>query len=426
MQHFARTIPTCLLALLAGIPSAAGQYTPAEDQAWTDKFTAFYPARPAPIADLPAYFAQYPFDRYIGDSITGLINRMNAGEHPTALALPDLMEALNEMYHATLDLKYPRENRRLIEAILAYRDDKRGVQIYDGRIVKAWGSDIPGVRRDVFAGETAAIIFPMFEFLRIAAASPVLNPEIGDRLNTMATEVVESLQFHVPDYVAGPESGVGHFIYRNYYDPALEGKPLPAHQQATFGRALWSPWKITGITNHRDTAIRLGLYMKNRLYYCSDGSYSLSYQLPESPVTPFPYTIKPVNSEDIWHGFRTIAFPIMLGRDGELFTAEDMRRFSRTANLAVLRMANGVPVPEVNGSPLRDFHPSFASPVAGFARLQFSSPEAFERAARRYLLYIGGDSPLEIALLFRTYLMQTTDLPGFERYEEITTHCWRA
>ncbi|MCA9450320.1 MAG: hypothetical protein KC931_24570, partial [Candidatus Omnitrophica bacterium] len=185
--------------------------------------------------------------------------------------------------------------------------------------------------------------------------------------------------------------------------------------QCAMGRALWTSWKVSGNTAHRDRAIKLANYIKNRLTLATDGAYYWEYQLPTNPVTQ-PREKESINSEDLGHSFLTLSFPILMAEDGVVFTDEDMLRFAKTVKQGFARFNDGVLFGEVNGSPLRfDTTTEIRGVVLavfGWARLTPWDPEVFDRIRDFYLRYhANSDNHIDNAVLLRYNLEVSTETP---------------
>ena len=403
-----------VVGILLTVSSLASQ---AQEKGWTagDEETyrlRFHQAFGEPserFATLEEYLAYYRYDRYLGSTLSRAIADMEFGTRPVMWSMDYWMISMNEAYHATGNPYYLQEILRCIRAVLDYRDDQRGAMLYNGAIAPVWGTDIysGGTGRRYYSGHSGMITYPMFEFLLLLENEPEMLADLGEEYDEILALAQETLDYHDRDWNEGPGADEGHFFNHvdSEYRPQYQNDPQPANLQCAMGRALWTSWKVSGNTGHRDRAIKLARYIKNRLTLATDGAYYWEYQLPVNPVTQ-TRDRENVISEDVGHAFLTLSFPILMAQDGVVFDDEDMLRFAKTMKQGFGRFNDGVLFGEVNGSPLRfdtvNEIKGVVGSIYGWARLTPWDPEIFDRVVEFYLKYhANSDNHVSNAVLIR-------------------------
>jgi len=308
------------------------------------------------------------------------------------------MMSLNEMYRSTHDVKYLDANLKIIQAVIAARDDKRNVKLWTGEIAPAWGCEKYAERgRAIFAVHTGIIVYPILDCLLLERDAKGGIGKKSALFTSILDEAEKSLTFHERQWRDGPLRDEGHYVGLNQ-ENSLEGKPLPGNRLSAMGRALWVSWKLTGNKVHYDHALRLGRYIKHRLTLDPDGAYYWPYSLPETPsATPTPKSA--INSEDSSHGTLTVSFPVLLASEGKVFTKKDMARFGRTVTQGLGRLGHGVILGNVTGT--AESNPAYIAYPAYWLAFGRAVPEARERILDFYLNYIPTPGALDLALLLK-------------------------
>ncbi|MFB3787735.1 MAG: family 43 glycosylhydrolase [bacterium] len=387
------------LFLTPAWPAAGGEvWTAEQDAAYVQRFLSRFPeVQPQPGWE--SYAAPARFDEWFlregwDQKLTGIRND-NGG---IAWGWAYFMMALNEMYRCTGERHYWDANRQCVQAVLAARDDIRGVTLWTGKTAPAWSSDKYAERgRAVFAVHTGMIVYPILDFLLLARENPVPRNELGDADQAILRAARESLHYHDRQWREGPGEGEGHYIGMDQ-ENALEGKPLPGNRLSSMGRALWLLWKLTGEEVYRHRAIAIGWYIKNRLTPAPDGAYYWPYWLPLEPARDF----KPkeeIRGEDVSHASLTMALPILLAEENAVFTPEDMFRLGKTVTQGFARLNNGVLFGDITGNP--GSNPDLVQIPGRWLRLSPFAPEVGDRLADFFLQYQPNPSPLDLALLIR-------------------------
>lgn len=386
----------CLTAMMAS--GAFAQWTAEQDQEYIKRFQVMFPPIDS-LPDLDAYAAIARYDEtFLESKLEAGIVKMPTDSSSLAWGWSYHMMSLNEMYRATGDLKYLRANLRVIRAVIDRRDDRQGVALWTGKTATAWGSNLySGRGRCVFAVHTGMITYPMFDFLALAGSNPEFKKELGAESSTIRTIAGEAIAWHDRQWREGPEAGEGHYIGMDQ-EPVLEGIPLPGNRLSAMGRAMWTSWKLSGNTVHRDRALDIGRYIKHRLSKGEDGALYWPYALPVKPATE---TVRKeaIAAEDVSHGILTMSLPIMLAADGQVFSKEDMIRLGKTVKLGFGRLGGGVLLPNVNGNP--GSGPGNIQSTARWLALTPFAPDTYGIISQFYLRNIPEPSPLDLALLIQ-------------------------
>jgi hypothetical protein len=384
--------------------SAWPQGIPQTDAAHIERFQQTYKkVEPVPALDAYATVARYDA-AFLGDNLKKALENVSNDQGGIAWCLASRMMSLNEMYRVTGDVKYLSANLECIRAVMAVRDDKRGVKLWTGIIAPAWGSDKYAQRgRAVFGVHTGMITYPMLDFLLLAKQHPDFLSKLGNEYQTILTSAEEALAYHDRQWRDGPGKGEGHYIMMDQ-ENGSEGKPKPGNRLSALGRALWTSWKVTGNTTHRDRARAIGLYMKRRLTPAPDGAYYWPYWLPLEPVEELAAR-ESISGEDTSHAGLTIALPILLASEGEVFDEADMKRLGSTVIRGFGRLGNGILLGEITGNPRADDphnnDPHNAANSAGWLPLSKYAPAVRDRILAFYLNYAPSPSPLDLALILR-------------------------
>jgi hypothetical protein len=385
---FIRLGTSCAL----GADSSGGLSPSEQDAGYFERFHEAFPPLENPPS-LEEYATAERFDQlYLGEALDNSLLNVTNDAGGIAWGLAYTMISLNEMYRGASQEKYLDANLRCIQAVMEARDDKVGKKLWTGTIAPAWGCDKYAKRgRAVFAVHTGMIVYPMVDFLDLTRD---LSQFDAHRSSILAS-ATEALAFHDRQWRNGPGEGEGHYIALDQED-GLDGKVLPGNRLSSMGRAHWVCWKVTGQTAHRDRALGIARYIKNRLTPSPDGAYYWSYWLPENPVTA-PATRESVEGEDTSHGGLTASLPILLSREEAVFGKEDRRRFAQTVLQGFGRLGDGVLMGDVTGNPASS--PNYVWGTARWLELSDADPEVAERILPFFPKYVATPYPLDLAFL---------------------------
>jgi hypothetical protein len=389
-----------LLSLLVPL-AALAQETPDPDEDYVKRFLEQYPRVEQPLA-LEAYANAARYDElYLGEEIEASLKGLHNDQGGLAWGLSYRMMSLNDMYRATGDSKYLDANLKCIQATLDATDDKRGKQLWTGRVVAAWGCEKYAERgRAVFAVHTGIICAPIFDFLLLTHGNPAYRSSLGEKYKAVLDGATTALAVHDRQWRDGPGDGEGSYIGMDQ-ETVCENKPLPGNRIGAMGWALWLSWKVTngdgaGNTTHRDRALAIGRYIKNRLTLAPDGAYYWPYWLSLEPAVQ-GQSKDDIDGEDTSHAGLTMALPLSLAADGQVFTAEDLGRFAKTVLNGFGRRTDGILISRITGK--TDLTPSYLGEPTFWLPTAKAAPEVRTRIVNFYLMYRPKPSPLGIAQL---------------------------
>lgn len=377
---------------------AQAQWDTAQDEEYGRRFLEqFHEVSPLPSLESYANPARYD-ELYRNGQLDAELKTVNNDSGGIAWGWAYRMMSLNEMFRATGGLRYLEDNLNCARAVLAARDDIRGVTLWNGVIAPAWSSDKYAERgRCVFAVHTGMVVYPILDCLLLAKPhSAELNLATQD-FQTIQQSALESLAYHDRQWRDGPGEGEGFYIGMDQ-ENGLEGKPLPGNRLSAMGRALWASWKLTGNEEHHRRAKAIGLYIKNRLTPAPDGAFYWPYSLPAQAVADASPK-ESIKGEDISHGSLTLSLPIFLATGNEVFTKDDMARFGNTVRNGFARLNNGILFGVVTGDPKSN--PNLAQIPGRWLPLTPFAPDVFDRLSLFFRKYQPTPSPLDLALLIR-------------------------
>lgn len=371
------------------------------DDTYLERFRAAFP----PVDPIPAwedYATAERFDAlYLAEGWDRNLEGLNNDAAAIAWGESYRMMALNGMFEATGDTKYLEANLTIIRAVLAATDAKRGKQLSDGRKVAAWGCEqYSKSGRAVHAVHTGIITAPIVELLLHVKATLAMRTALGDEFDTMVNEARAALEVHESHWLDGPGKEEGRYLYTVFEDGPPE-QALPGNWQSAMGWAWYRLGALTGDTAHTERALRLGRYIRARLTPAPDGAFYWPYQLPEMPVSATAVR-GAFAAEDTSHAGLTMALPFALGKDGHVFTKEDLTRLAHTVINGFAPEANGILYPTIDGR--SDLDPaSYISFPSRWIWLSRYLPEAGERIKAFYLRHRATPAPLELADLHNWY-----------------------
>jgi hypothetical protein len=233
----------------------------------------------------------------------------------------------------------------------------------------------------------------------LARTLPNVPESLRRDLEDTVPASLQSIAAHDSGWRDGPDEGEGYYAMIAE-EPASEGKPQPGNRLAAMGRALWSAHRVTKDQKYRTRALALGTYIKRRLTVTDGGAYIWPYWLPESAAvaaTTRPASIVP---EDSSHAGLTVAFPMLLAADGEVFTKEDAAGFAKTVNQGLTRLGDGVICSDIGGG-TSAAHIDRLGYAAHWLAIAPLAPEVRDRIVPFYLRYKATPQPIELAYLIR-------------------------
>jgi hypothetical protein len=335
-------------------------------------------------------------DLYMGVDLEKTLSTISNDNGGLAWGFSYRMMSLNEMFRATGDRKYLRENRRCIEKVLDVTDEMLGKELWTGRVVKAWGCDRYAERgRAVFAVHTGIILAPILEFLVLTESDDEFRRET--EAGKILSDAQEALGVHDAQWRKGPGKGEGHYVGLEQ-EEVCEDRPLPGNRLSAMGWALLLSWRASGNEKHRENALAIGRYIKNRFTPSEDGAYYWPYWLPGEPVKG-ELSRDSIQGEDTSHASLTVELPIALGFEGVVFSREDMVRFARTVTNGFARLGGGILTSRITGQPDGPDPRHYIGSVTRWLALAEYVPELRDSIVDFYLNYRPVPSPLELSQL---------------------------
>lgn len=226
-----------------------------------------------------------------------------------------IMMSLVEMYKATQDRWFLDELVKHGDAVLANRDDVRGVvDAIRGRVLPGWASsNITGGRMHVWVVETGMITYPMAAFARIVLADTALHAAYKAKADHYLARVVESVDAFDAEWVEKRRDG--------YYVAAAgeeDGRPMAFNQMLALGRTHIELWLAGAGEKHLSRAKRMARWFKSHLKKGRGDTWYWTYGSESD------------RAEDLPHGAIDVDFACMAYRNEIEFTRDDLKRFGRT------------------------------------------------------------------------------------------------
>lgn len=343
-----RAVGAILVLALGAAPAMSSDL-----EEYRERFAAFWSERsqvPETPLDRDAFLDPSRYDELHERSVQSFVERINETQNLAAgmaWGSSYQMQSLNDMFAATGDAKYLSWNLELARATMAATDEKHERETYYGEIAPAWGTPHYHGKHTIHVVHTGMIAWGMGEFLHLAA--PYAR-EIGlgdEEMAQMHTDLTRALNFHDRQWVPGPLEGEGAWIMKNESE-RYDGRVAPWNMLSAMGMALWWSWENTGNEAHRERAMEVARYIRNRLpIYEKDGTraYFWNYWLDEEPVeNPRPWSELDAlrGGEDFSHAIISAAFPLFLAERDVVFGLDDMALFRNTVIHGFARFPGGV------------------------------------------------------------------------------------
>lgn len=384
------------LGTVAGAPPTDEDVREAEYEA---AFQEQFGKGDAPPRPLREFVSRAAYDnQFMGESLEEVIENRDKARGRVAWVVSRYLSSLTEMARLTGERGYLDAAYRVVESMCALRDDRIGTTLWNGRIVRAWSSDLYAQRgQAVFAVHTGFIVAAILDFVQAADAASGIWEGRDEERSRIIEEMTQALAVHHHQWRDGPGADEGYYEGRDQEDQC-EGKPLPANRLSVMGVALWRAYELTGSAVHRSRAEALGRYIKNRLYVGLDGAYYWPYWLEEHPPGPAPVHRSHVYGEDIGHGGLTLYLPQVLAAAGVVFDRTDMERFAKTVVEGFARRQDGMLYGVITGDPRKELR---ITPCRWLALTEFD-PEVARRIVPFYTRYLRrADSPETSVFLLR-------------------------
>lgn len=408
-------LPLLLLQLL--VKTASAQDTPCwtfpEFEAYAEDFAAHWQGNTPPE---PLSFGEYvrpeTYDHLYRNSAAVFVARIEESQNQQAgmaWGTSYHMQSLNDMFRATGELKYLEMNLTLARASMAATDEALGRETFFGEISPAWGSS--QYREDggytVHLAHTGMIAWPILEFLHLSKSHQD-DIELGDvERGQMLENLTRALDFHQRSWrETHDDSGSSWYFRDEYISPSLDQKIVPFNMMSALANALYWSWRITDNSEHYDRLVEVARYIKHRLpiYVCTDigvEAYFWNYFLDLSPVNnPRQWTQLPSlnGGEDFSHAALSVTFPILMAREGIVFSQEDLERFRNTVLYGFGRNSEGILAGNVVGDYTRH-GPNRVVVVGYWLALADTHPSVYHRLLPFFLGYQARPRNLDIGKL---------------------------
>ncbi|MCA9438018.1 MAG: hypothetical protein KC978_19695, partial [Candidatus Omnitrophica bacterium] len=393
-------------ATYVSCPSANSQ-----EQNYIQDFNTYWAGQvPDSIPTLEEYAVPANYDRLYLGTTNVWVDRINNDRNLNAgMAWGSSYQthSLNDMYRATSNPKYLEENLKIVRASMANQDNDLGVSTYFGEIAPGWGTPEYAGRHVIHPVHTGMIGFGVIEFLELAQQEPEMMAELGDEYDTLLADIIDALEWHDRQWIEGPSADEGYYIYKQN-EPWVEGQVLAGNRLSAMGLCYLGLWKVTGNESYRERARKIGWYMKRRMGLFTgptfgDGAYFWNYDLAATPFNnPLPENQLASligAGEDFSHAALTVAFPLTLGLEGEVFTQADMEAFGRTITRGFGKLCDGVLFGNVGPTP--SFGPDQVLIPGYFFRVAPFSRDGYDALADFLLRYQKSPRNVDIAQLIR-------------------------
>ena len=238
-----------------------------------------------------------------------------------------------EMYKLTENDHYLDRLVEQIDDIWEQSDEARGVFDYSGESKPGWSKviDVYGEEERVrFLVHSGHVLSQILEFVKIVYEDPGLHSGYGDKAEVYLANSEEVAAAHDVDWYIGPDFVAldDEGYYRFPDDAPLEraGYNVPHNRQTAMGSALVRLYEITGNSDYKVKAKRIGRMLKRDLDEDSGGAYIWRYWAGRDPPPGNPGR----KVTDFGHGSIDVRFAKSLYEQGWLFGDEDMEKFTKT------------------------------------------------------------------------------------------------
>ncbi|MDC0674893.1 hypothetical protein [Nannocystis radixulma] len=232
--------------------------------------------------------------------------------------------SLAAMARATGHTQYFDRLARHIDAVLAQRDDARGVADYRGISGACWRNTHyqPDGEPYCYAVHSGMLVYPMVEFARLVATWRHRDALAYDGQTWTAKAAAyvaaakETVAYHDDEW-----NPAGYYVFRadaTFLEYA--GVDQPLNQSNALGLALLALHDVTGEPAYLEKATALASRFKAQLTAGPDGEYLWNYW-------GGPYA---GNGEDISHAALNVEFAALAAERGVVFSDDDVDRFALT------------------------------------------------------------------------------------------------
>jgi len=294
-----RIVPFILAILLFTGTSAHGEF---KDKTW-----------------LIIKFNEYDLAINNGDGYSKSTNESGA----LAWAESYLLEAYLDMYEATLNISYIEKFIIHSNRIITNSDKMMRIADYKGRIRTGWNATKYSENRKpmIHVVNSGMILYPMTKFSLMVKKNKDLSKysNFAEKLTKLAEDGV--LEFE-SQWKYNTDTGEGTYWFEG--DEPMRANltaPMPINGPLALGRVIVKLYQITGNDSYLSKNIALALYFKRNLHQTNDGMYIWGYRLD---MKKYPQI------EDISHGAIDVDFAVQSSKISNIFTEEDLMKFSKT------------------------------------------------------------------------------------------------
>ncbi len=271
----------------------------------------------------PAVTARQAFvDAY--DNVNGGDWYMGYDNESATLAWGEsyVMMGLAAMFRATGDPVWLEDLARHADAVLAQRDDARGVTDYRGVSGACWRNTSYQDEPYCYAVHSGMLTWPMVELARLVDEHDLgdeIFPHDGSTYAAKAAAYVQAAQESVA-YHEDQWNDAGYWIFRSDADfLSYAGVDLPLNQSNALGRTVVGLYQVTGEAQYLEKATALAVRFEDQLTVSGDG-YVWNYW--GGAYSGY--------GEDVSHAAINVDFAALCAEAGIVFDATDLARFAAT------------------------------------------------------------------------------------------------
>jgi hypothetical protein len=233
-----------------------------------------------------------------------------------------VMSSLAAMYRATNHPMYLERLAEHIDAVLAQRDDARGVTDWRGMSNACWRNISYQPEPYCYAVHTGMIITPMLEFVEIVRDSPWASQAdaggetFADKADRYLVAAQESAAVHEYEW---NDAGYYRFPADAAFLPAA-GSVQPLNQSNALGRAHILLAALTGDADQLAKATALATRFRAQITTGGDGAFVWNYNGGAYAGS----------GEDVSHAAINVGFANLAAKHGIVFDDADVQAFART------------------------------------------------------------------------------------------------
>ncbi|MBX7080285.1 MAG: hypothetical protein K1X88_13905 [Nannocystaceae bacterium] len=233
-----------------------------------------------------------------------------------------VMASLAAMARATNHPMYLDRLAEHIDAVLAQRDDARGVADWRGISGPCWrNTSYQSPTPYCYAVHTGMLVTPMLEFVAAVEASPWAQ-QAGDDGETLASKAErylvaaqESVAFHDDEWNDG-----GYYVFPDVPNLAAAGQIQPLNQSNALGRAHLLLAALTGDAGALAKATALATRFRAQISTGADGALLWNYGAGAYAAP----------GEDISHAAINVEFAVLAAQHGVVFDDTDLAGLATT------------------------------------------------------------------------------------------------